>query len=77
MAELRNQFGNLGLAATYNAAPERVREFVRGSRPLQTRNYVLAITGRSLEDWGKAAKEGLRRIKQGGAARRPRHGELS
>jgi len=58
LAELRNQFGNLGfVAAAYNASPERVREFIRGSRdlPLQTRNYVVSITGRSIEDWAKAA----------------------
>jgi hypothetical protein len=54
LAELRAQFGNLGLAAAaYNAGPERVREFVAGSRdlPAETRNYVLAITGRQVEDW--------------------------
>jgi hypothetical protein len=56
LAELRDQFGNLGLAAAaYNAGPERVREFIAGSRdlPLETHNYVLAITGRSVEDWKK------------------------
>jgi Transglycosylase SLT domain len=56
LAELRDQFGNLGLAAAaYNAGPERVREFMAGSRdlPLETHNYVLAITGRPVEDWKK------------------------
>jgi hypothetical protein len=56
LAELRNQFGNLGLAAAaYNAGPQRVREFVAGSRglPAQTRDYVLAVTGHSVEDWQK------------------------
>jgi hypothetical protein len=60
LAELRDQFGNLGLAAAaYNAGPLRVREFIAGARglPMETRNYVLAITGRSVEDWAKAAKE--------------------
>src|SRR5271155_1619843 len=50
LAELRDQFGNLGLAAAaYNAGPQRVRDFLNGMRdlPLETRNYVLAITGRS------------------------------
>jgi hypothetical protein len=60
LAELRDQFGNLGLAAAaYNAGPQRVREFLAGLRslPRETRNYVLAITGRSVEDWAKPAKE--------------------
>ncbi|HEY3640530.1 MAG TPA: lytic transglycosylase domain-containing protein [Xanthobacteraceae bacterium] len=59
LAELRNQFGNLGLAAAaYNAGPQRLRDFMTGTRPLpaETRNYVLAITGLSVDDWAKAAK---------------------
>jgi hypothetical protein len=54
LAELRVQFGNLGLAAAaYNAGPRRVRDFLAGSRdlPAETRNYVLAITGHPIEDW--------------------------
>jgi len=61
LAELRDRFGNLGLAAAaYNAGPQRVREFIAGSRglPVETRNYVLAITKRSVEDWAKRAKGG-------------------
>jgi len=60
LAELRDQFGNLGLAAAaYNAGPERVREFIAGSHdlPPETHNYVLAITGRSVEDWKKPTEE--------------------
>ncbi len=60
LAELRDRFGNLGLAAAaYNAGPQRVRDFIAGSRglPTETRNYVLAITGRLVEDWIKPAKE--------------------
>jgi len=60
LAELRDRFGNLGLAAAaYNAGPLRVRDFIAGSRglPTETRNYVLAITGRLVEDWIKSAKE--------------------
>ena len=60
LADLRDQFGNLGLAAAaYNAGPQRVRDFIAGSRslPIETRNYVLAITGRAVEDWAKPAKE--------------------
>jgi hypothetical protein len=54
LAELRYQFGNLGLAAAaYNAGPQRVREFLAGSRnlPSETRNYVFKITGHSVDDW--------------------------
>jgi hypothetical protein len=57
LVELRNQFGNLGLAAAaYNAGPHRLREFLAGARPLpaQTRNYVMAVTGMSVDDWAKA-----------------------
>jgi hypothetical protein len=60
LAELRDQFGNLGLAAAaYNAGPQRVREFIAGARdlPAESRNYVLAITGRSVDDWAKPGKE--------------------
>ena len=60
LAELRSEFGNLGLAAAaYNAGPRRVREFITGSRglPEETRNYVMAITGRSVEDWAMPATE--------------------
>ncbi len=54
LAELRGEFGNLGLAAAaYNAGPGRVRDFIagRGGMPGQTRHYVRAITGRSVEEW--------------------------
>lgn len=38
LAQLRDQFGNLGLAAAaYNAGPDRVREFLAGSRDLPWR----------------------------------------
>jgi hypothetical protein len=59
LAELRDQFGNLGLAAAaYNAGPHRLREFMAGARPLpaQTRNYVMAVTGTPVNDWARAAK---------------------
>jgi hypothetical protein len=59
LAELRGQFGNLGLAAAaYNAGPQRLRDFIAGTRPLpaETRHYVLAVTGRPVDDWAKAAK---------------------
>ena len=60
LAELRERFGNLGLAAAaYNAGPQRVIDFIAGARdmPAETRNYVLAITGHLVEDWLKLAKQ--------------------
>jgi len=54
LAELRDQFGNLGLAAAaYNAGPRRVRDFMAGTRglPGETRNYVLAVTGVPVDVW--------------------------
>ena len=61
LAELRAQFGNLGLAAAaYNAGPRRVQEWLAGTggMPAETRNYVHAITGSSVEDWAKAGTGG-------------------
>ncbi len=57
LRELRDQFGNLGLAAAaYNAGPRRVREWIEGTGPMpaETRNYVLAITGVPVDDWKDA-----------------------
>src|SRR6266480_3551038 len=57
--ELRGQFGNLGLAAAaYNAGPRRVQEWLAGTGPMpqETRNYVVAITGSTVDDWVSAAK---------------------
>jgi cell division septation protein DedD len=61
LGELRDQFGNLGLAAAaYNAGPRRVQEWLAGTGPMpqETRNYVIAITGTSVEDWATASKNG-------------------
>jgi hypothetical protein len=61
LSELRSQFGNLGLAAAaYNAGPRRVLEWLLGSGylPLETRNYVSAITGTSVDNWAAARKNG-------------------
>src|SRR6201999_2241393 len=61
LAELRSQFGNLGLAAAaYNAGPRRVQEWLAGtgSMPSETRNYVYVVTGSSVDDWAKAGKGG-------------------
>jgi soluble lytic murein transglycosylase-like protein len=57
--ELRDQFGNLGLAAAaYNAGPRRVQDWLAGTggMPLQTRDYVFAITGSSVDDWAQAGR---------------------
>jgi Transglycosylase SLT domain len=52
--DLKNQFGNLGLAAAaYNAGPGRVSAFLNNHRalPSETRNYVAIITGWTADDW--------------------------
>ncbi len=67
LAELRGQFGNLGLAAAaYNAGPRRVREWLAGTGPMpsETRRYVSDITGMSVDDW---REQGSREIKPQGA----------
>jgi hypothetical protein len=54
LAELQRQFGNLGLAAAaYNAGSVRLAKWLQGSAPLplETRLYVMAVTGRPPEDW--------------------------
>lgn len=61
LRELREQFGNLGLAAAaYNAGPRRVQEWLAGTgyMPSETRNYVYAITSTSVDDWAAAGKGG-------------------
>jgi hypothetical protein len=59
--ELHNQFGNLGLAAAaYNAGPRRVQEWLAGAGPMpqETRNYVAAITGTTVDDWAAVGNNG-------------------
>jgi Transglycosylase SLT domain len=54
---LRQHFGNLGFAAAaYNAGPRRVGEWLdkRRALPLETRTYVLRVTGRTIEAWRKS-----------------------
>ena len=54
IADLRKQFGNLGLAAAaYNAGEQRVINWQigKGGMPNETRDYVEFITGRPVEDW--------------------------
>jgi Transglycosylase SLT domain len=54
LAQLRDEFGNLGLAAAaYDAGPQRVRDFLAGikSLPEETQHYVLAVTGKPVDAW--------------------------
>jgi hypothetical protein len=58
LKDLRDQFGNLGLAAAaYNAGPRRVRDWLAGTggMPSETRAYVKAVTGNTIEEWASAA----------------------
>jgi hypothetical protein len=64
LAELRQRFGNLGLAAAaYNGGPTRVANWLAGTGglPFETRNYVEIVTRLPVEDWrdgaGAAARE--------------------
>ncbi len=60
IAHLAEQFGNLGLAAAaYNGGPARVASWLagQGGLPTETRNYVVAVTGRSAEEWAAEARE--------------------
>jgi len=55
--ELKDKFGNLGLAAAgYNAGPARVAAWLAGRRglPAETRNYVAIITGWTADEWAAA-----------------------
>jgi soluble lytic murein transglycosylase-like protein len=66
LRELRNEFGNLGLAAAaYNAGPQRVRDWLagNGNMPAETRHYVAAITGAPIEDWIPGAATGERNFR--------------
>jgi hypothetical protein len=53
LVDLDRQFGNLGLAAAYNAGAARVAKWLRGisGLPIETQIYVRAVTGWSAEDW--------------------------
>jgi hypothetical protein len=57
--ELRDRFGNLGLAAAaYNAGENGLANFLNGGRlPTETRSYVMAITAHSVEEWKSDAPD--------------------
>jgi len=81
LRELWRQFGNLGLAAAaYNAGPRRVREWLDGTgyMPGETRNYVSAITGLTVDDWAAESKKPGKKTeeKKLEAKRTPGCGEL-
>jgi hypothetical protein len=70
LRDLRAQFGNLGLAAAaYNAGPRRVREWMAGTGPMpsETRAYVQATTGASVEQWATAGDDADKKQKSGPA----------
>ncbi len=57
LSDLRNDSGNLGLAAaSYNAGSTRVQRWKKGISflPLETKNYVRYITGFHANEWKKS-----------------------
>jgi len=63
LAELRDRFGNWGLAAAaYNGGPNRLAGWLAARAagqtrflPAETENYVLLITGVPVDDWAREA----------------------
>jgi len=54
LRKLRDDFGNLGLAAAaYNAGPGRIQKWLakESDLPRETRDYVRIVTGTKAEDW--------------------------
>src|SRR5258707_3724420 len=54
LADLRQRFGNLGVAAAaYNAGEGRVAQWLhgQGGLPAETRRYVRLVTGRNPDEW--------------------------
>jgi Transglycosylase SLT domain/SPOR domain len=54
LRDLKNQFGNLGLAAAaYNAGPKRIQGWLAGrsSLPKETQAYVRIVTGHAASEW--------------------------
>jgi hypothetical protein len=59
LRKLRDDFGNLGLAAAaYNAGPGRIQKWLakESELPRETRDYVRIITGTRAEDWTARAE---------------------
>jgi hypothetical protein len=60
LASLYREFGNWGLAAAaYNAGGKRVSDWISKGAvlPKETRDYVLTITGRPIEQWWPSNSE--------------------
>ncbi len=58
LRELRDRFGNLGLAAAaYNAGPGRVNAWLTSHHALpdETRNYVAIVTGWTADEWASSS----------------------
>jgi hypothetical protein len=63
IADLAEQFGNLGLAAAaYNAGAARVAKWLarEAGLPAETRTFVARVTGRSAEDWAALGRNDTR-----------------
>ncbi|CAH1652207.1 Lytic transglycosylase domain-containing protein [Hyphomicrobiales bacterium] len=64
LADLKDRFGNWGLAAAaYNGGPNRLAGWLAARAagqprflPMETKNYVLLITGTAVEDWAEEAR---------------------
>ncbi|MEE7492699.1 lytic transglycosylase domain-containing protein [Methylobacterium oryzae] len=73
LADLKTQFGNLGLAAAaYNGGAARVSKWLAGDGglPAETRAYVAAITGQPVDDWRTGPAKGIE-FPEGGAPAKP------
>lgn len=73
LADLKSQFGNLGLAAAaYNGGAARVSKWLAGDGglPAETRAYVAAITGVPVDDWRTGPAKAIE-YPEGGAPEKP------
>ncbi|MCJ2071029.1 lytic transglycosylase domain-containing protein [Methylobacterium sp. J-030] len=73
LADLKGQFGNLGLAAAaYNGGAGRVSRWLAGDGglPEETRAYVAAITGVPVDDWRTGPAKAIE-YPEGGAPAKP------
>jgi hypothetical protein len=61
LSELRDRYGNLGLAAAaYNAGEGGLSNFLaNGGLPFETRAYVIAVTAHTAEEWKETPPEKL------------------
>ncbi|GGC47254.1 lytic transglycosylase domain-containing protein [Chelatococcus reniformis] len=61
LVDLKRRFGSWGLAAAaYNGGPTRLANWLegKGGMPTETRNYVIAVTGRSVDEWADDYRAG-------------------